>query len=179
MFRKTTEKTTPRKTAQREISTLLGKETRITGDVEFTGGLHVDGTVVGNVYSAADAGDDASLSVSEGGVVEGSVNAPEVVLNGTVKGDVTATHRVELGPTAKVIGNVVYQLIEMAIGAEVNGKLVHAGSAGASVASEDKSEPEPSDSFTGLAATELATADEVENEAVEADGTAPTRELTS
>ncbi len=175
MFRKTTEKT-PRKTTQTEISTLLGKETRITGDVEFTGGLHVDGTVVGNVYAAADAGDDASLSVSEGGVVEGSVNAPEVVLNGTVKGDVTATHRVELGPTAKVIGNVVYQLIEMAIGAEVNGKLVHAGSAGASVAPEDKSEPEPSDSFTGLAATELATADEVEDDV---DETEPTRELTS
>jgi cytoskeletal protein CcmA (bactofilin family) len=167
MFRKTTEKT-PRKTSRQEISTLLGKETRITGDVEFTGGLHVDGTVVGNVFAAAGAGDDASLSVSEGGVVEGSVKAPEVVLNGTVKGDVTATRRVELGPTAKVIGNVVYQLIEMAIGAEVNGKLVHADSAGASGA--------PADPSDGAPAPELAAAEEVEEEEGE---TAPARELTS
>ena len=165
MFRKTTEK--PRQ----EVSTLLGKETRITGDVEFTGGLHVDGTVVGNVFAAADAGDDASLSVSEGGVVEGSVEAPEVVLNGTVKGDVKASRRVELGPTAKVIGNVVYQLIEMAIGAEVNGKLVHAGSAGASAAPADQSEAAPS-----FPTTELAAAGEVENDE---DETEPTRELTS
>ena len=170
MFRKTTEKT-PRKTTQREISTLLGKETRITGDVEFTGGLHVDGTVVGNVYAADGAGDDASLSVSEGGVVEGSVNAPEVALNGTVKGDVTATHRVELGPTAKVIGNVVYHLIEMAIGAEVNGKLVHADSAGTAAAPSDQPDPEPT-----FPAAELTTADVDEDEADEA---SPTREFTS
>ena len=50
---------------------------------------------------------------------------PHVVLNGTVKGDVRATQRVELGPKARVIGNVQYQLIEMSIGAEVNGKLIH------------------------------------------------------
>lgn len=111
--------------ARREITTLLGKEIRITGDVEFGGGLHLDGTIVGNVTAAPDAGDAATVSISEDGVVEGSVHAPEVVLNGTVKGDVTATRRVELGPTAKVVGNVVYRLIEMAIGAEVNGKLVH------------------------------------------------------
>lgn len=170
MFRKTNEK------PQQEINTLLGKNTLITGDVEFTGGLHVDGTVVGNVFAGADAGSDASLSVSEGGVVEGSVKAPEVVLNGTVKGDVTATRRVELGPTAKVIGNVVYQLIEMAIGAEVNGKLVHAGSSGGSAAPTDQSDVAPSHPATGLAATELAAVDEVEDEA---DETAPARELTS
>jgi cytoskeletal protein CcmA (bactofilin family) len=127
MFRKTD------KPAQ-EITTLLGKDTRVTGDVEFAGGLHLDGTIVGNVMAAEEAGDGASLSVSEGGVVEGSVRAPEVVLNGTVKGDVTATRRVELGPTAKVVGNVVYHLIEMEIGAEVNGKLVHADSAAGAAA---------------------------------------------
>jgi cytoskeletal protein CcmA (bactofilin family) len=47
------------------------------------------------------------------------------VLHGIVRGDVYATKRVELGPTARVIGNVYYNLIEMAIGAEINGKLVH------------------------------------------------------
>jgi cytoskeletal protein CcmA (bactofilin family) len=47
------------------------------------------------------------------------------LLNGTVKGDVDASQRVELGSKARVVGNVQYKLIEMAIGAEVNGKLIH------------------------------------------------------
>jgi cytoskeletal protein CcmA (bactofilin family) len=38
---------------------------------------------------------------------------------------VAASQRVELGPTARVIGNVYYNLIEMSIGAEINGQLVH------------------------------------------------------
>jgi len=72
------------------------------------------------------AGDPGGvLSVSERGCVEGSVVAPHVQLNGTVKGDVRATERVVLGPKARVIGNVQYKLIEMSIGAEVNGKLIH------------------------------------------------------
>jgi len=50
---------------------------------------------------------------------------PYVVLYGIVRGDVYANQRVELGSTARVIGNVYYNLIEMAIGAEINGKLVH------------------------------------------------------
>jgi cytoskeletal protein CcmA (bactofilin family) len=65
------------------------------------------------------------LSISEHGTVEGSVAVPHVILNGTVKGDVSAKERVELGTTARVIGNVYYNLIEMAIGAEINGKLIH------------------------------------------------------
>ena len=50
---------------------------------------------------------------------------PYVVLHGIVRGDCIRDQRVELGPTARVIGNVYYNLIEMAIGAEINGKLVH------------------------------------------------------
>jgi cytoskeletal protein CcmA (bactofilin family) len=67
----------------------------------------------------------AILSISENGCVEGSVVVPNLTLNGTVKGDVRVTERVELGSRARVIGNVQYKLIEMAIGAEVNGKLIH------------------------------------------------------
>ena len=107
---------------QAAIGTLVGAETLIHGDVEFAGGCHIDGYVKGNVR----AGDPGGvLSVSERGCVEGSVVAPHVQLNGTVKGDVRATERVVLGPKARVIGNVQYKLIEMSIGAEVNGKLIH------------------------------------------------------
>jgi len=115
---------------QAPIGTLVGAETRIHGDIEFAGGCHIDGYVQGNVR----AGDPCGvLSVSERGCVEGSVVAPHVQLNGTVKGDVRATERVVLGPKARVIGNVQYKLIEMSIGAEVNCKLIHESEGAATV----------------------------------------------
>ncbi len=105
------------------VETLVGANTRISGDLHFTGGCHVDGTVNGSV--TADPDSKSALSISEEGNIDGGVTVPYVVLNGIVRGDVFANQRVELGPTARVIGNVYYNLIEMAIGAEINGKLVH------------------------------------------------------
>ena len=105
------------------IDTLVGSNSRVNGDLIFTGGCHIDGTVKGNVNAEPDS--DSALSISEEGSVEGGVSVPYVVLNGIVRGDVVASQRVQLGPTARVIGNVYYNLIEMAIGAEINGKLVH------------------------------------------------------
>lgn len=106
-----------------QIDTLIGAGTRINGDVQFSGGLHLDGTVVGNVTAEAATG--SKLSVSDSGTVEGSINVATVVLNGTVQGDIVAATRVDLGSTAKVNGNVYYGLIEMTMGAQINGKLIH------------------------------------------------------
>ena len=111
------------------IDTLIGAKTRINGDVEFVGGLHVDGYINGNVKGELTAG--AFLSVSEQGCIEGSVFAPNVILNGIVKGDIEAGDRVELGSKARVLGNVHYTVIETAVGAQINGKLIHRGNQGA------------------------------------------------
>ena len=105
------------------VDTLVGSNSQVNGDLIFSGGCHIDGTIKGNVSAADDS--QSALSISENGTVEGGVTVPYVVLNGIVRGDVVASERVELGPTARVIGNVYYNLIEMAIGAEINGKLVH------------------------------------------------------
>ena len=105
------------------VETLVGENSRISGDMQFSGRCHVDGVVKGNV--SADPESNSALSVSEDGNIEGGVTVPFVVLHGLVRGDVSASQRVELGPTARVIGNVYYNLIEMKVGAEINGKLVH------------------------------------------------------
>lgn len=105
------------------VDTLVGPNSEIHGDIRFSGRCHVDGVVKGSV--AADPESASALSIAEDGSVEGGVTVPHVLLNGLVRGDVIASQRVELGPTARVIGNVYYNLIEMAIGAEINGKLVH------------------------------------------------------
>lgn len=103
------------------IDTLIGKTSRVQGDVQFEGGLHLDGSVAGNVRAEGDA--DSTLSVSEHGSIEGSVEVPNVVLNGLVKGDILATGRVVLGAGARVQGNVRYGVIEITLGAEIQGKL--------------------------------------------------------
>jgi len=104
------------------IDTLVGRTAKVDGDVEFTGGLHLDGRVAGNVRAAGDPA--ATLSVSETGSIEGSVEVPTVMLNGVVRGDILARERVVLGATARVEGNVHYGVIEMTLGAEIKGKLV-------------------------------------------------------
>ena len=71
-----------------KIDSLIGRQTEISGNMRFSGGLHVDGVVKGNVYADDDSG--AVLTVSEFGTVEGEVRVPNVVLNGSVIGDVHA-----------------------------------------------------------------------------------------
>jgi cytoskeletal protein CcmA (bactofilin family) len=112
-----------KQTKNAKIDTLIGAKTRINGDVDFTGGLHLDGYINGNVKGDSNAG--TFLSVSEQGSIEGSVIAPKVILNGIVKGDIEASDRVELGSKARVLGNVQYTIIETAVGAQIHGKLVH------------------------------------------------------
>jgi len=105
------------------IDTLIGKAGKVSGDVEFAGGLHLDGRVAGNVR-AVDGDPESTLHVSEHGAIEGSVEVPNVMLNGSVRGDIYATGRVVLGAQARVHGNLHYGVIEMTLGAEIKGKLV-------------------------------------------------------
>ena len=111
---------------QARIDTLIGKAARVHGDVDFQGGLHLDGHILGNVRS--DEGRESTLSVSETGSIEGAVQVPNVMLNGAVKGDIYARERVVLGATARVEGNVYYGIIEMTLGAQIIGKLVRLAS---------------------------------------------------
>lgn len=111
------------------VDTLIGRQTEVSGDVHFSGGLHVDGKIKGKVVAQSDKA--ASLSVAEGGCIEGDVRVPHIVLNGTVSGDVHASEKITLASKARVTGNVYYRIIEMEGGALVNGQLVHEPSDGA------------------------------------------------
>lgn len=104
------------------IDTLIAKSVRVHGDLEFGGGLHLDGQVAGDVR--ADLTTTASLSISDTGSIEGSVQVIDLVLHGAVRGDIVARGRVVLGASARVEGNVYYGIIEMTLGAQITGKLV-------------------------------------------------------
>ena len=105
------------------VDTLIGRQTEILGDIRFAGGLHIDGKVKGKVLSNSEKG--AALSISESGAIEGDVRVPNIMLNGTVIGDVHASEKITLAAKARVTGNVFYKIIEMEGGAQVNGQLVH------------------------------------------------------
>ncbi len=108
-------------------TTLVSRDTEIVGDIKFSGNLDIEGTVRGNIVAVA--GKDAMVRVVDKGLVEGEIRAPSVIINGTISGDVYSTKHLELASKARVTGNVHYTLVEMAIGAEVNGSLTHTSDA--------------------------------------------------
>ncbi|WP_411833154.1 bactofilin family protein [Pseudoxanthomonas mexicana] len=114
------------------IDTLIGAQVTIRGDIVFSGGLYVEGRILGKVI--AEDGAKATLTLAEQGSIEGEVRAPVVILNGRLTGDVHATERIELAANARVQGNLHYQVVEMSAGAQLTGRLVHADAAAATTA---------------------------------------------
>ncbi|MBL4638051.1 MAG: polymer-forming cytoskeletal protein, partial [Proteobacteria bacterium] len=112
-----------RKGKSTRIDTLIGQHTHIKGDISFSGGLRIDGSIAGNVNATGDS--DSVLTLSEMGTVEGEVRVPNLVVNGSIIGNVYASEHVELAPKAKIKGNVYYHLLEMAMGSAVNGQMIH------------------------------------------------------
>ncbi|MFZ2235129.1 MAG: polymer-forming cytoskeletal protein [Dokdonella sp.] len=103
------------------ITTLIAQGTVIQGNVNFTGGLHVDGRIEGAVRAE---GSDATLTLSENGSVQGEVHVPNAVINGNVVGDLHIANRLELANAARVEGNIHYCVLEMNAGAQINGKMI-------------------------------------------------------
>jgi len=104
------------------IDTLIGEGSVLQGDLEFKGGLRVDGHVKGHLTSSD--GNNGTIVLSETGVIEGDVTVPHVVINGTVNGNVVSSGHVELQSKAKVNGDIHYKAVEMELGAQLNGSLV-------------------------------------------------------
>ncbi|MCB1554333.1 MAG: polymer-forming cytoskeletal protein [Xanthomonadales bacterium] len=106
------------------VETLIGGQVTVRGDISFSGGLYIEGTVHGAVV-AEDGQAGAVVTISEKGAIHGEVRAPHVVVNGQLHGDVYAGERIELGAQARIQGNVYYKVAEMAAGAMITGRMVH------------------------------------------------------
>ena len=110
---------------QNSIDTLIGADTRIEGDIHFSGGLRVDGMIRGKVSEPIAS--PSTLILSEHGSIEGAVSASKIVINGKVTGPVRAGQFIELQPKAHITGDVYYKSLEMHTGAVIEGKLVYLG----------------------------------------------------
>jgi cytoskeletal protein CcmA (bactofilin family) len=93
--------------AQKTIDTLIGAGTSVLGNVTFTGGLRIDGKVLGNIIAVG--AEPCTLVIGEHAEVQGEIRASHVVVNGKVVGPVLADGYVELQPRARVVGDVSYK----------------------------------------------------------------------
>ncbi len=103
-------------------TSLIACGTVIRGDVRFSGALHLDGRIEGTVLANEE---HAVFTLSENGVVQGEIRVPHAIINGEVLGDIHAGERLELAPQARITGDVSYRTLEMAAGAQVNGRMSH------------------------------------------------------
>jgi len=113
---------------QTQIDSLIGAGTTIEGNLNFSGGLRIDGQVNGNVIAAQ--GKPSTLVLSEHACVVGEVNVTHLVINGTITGSVFASEYMELQGKAKINGDVNYTTMEIQLGAIVEGRLVHSNVGG-------------------------------------------------
>lgn len=105
------------------IDTLISSKVEIRGDVHFSGGVQIDGKVYGNVIASDNS--NAFIQITDQGFVQGDIRVPQVVINGRVEGNVYSGKHLELAEKATIAGDVYYNLIEMVMGATVNGSMVH------------------------------------------------------
>jgi cytoskeletal protein CcmA (bactofilin family) len=108
---------------QKQIDSLIGASTTIEGDIDFVGGLRVDGRVKGHIHSSNTG--PSTLVISEKAIVDGEIRVSHVVVDGTVNGPIYASEYLELLPNARVTGDVSYRTLEMQVGAVVDGRLLH------------------------------------------------------
>ncbi len=106
------------------IDSLIGQASSVTGDLHFSGGLRIDGTVAGNVLAQDEK--SGMLVVSENARIEGKVSCTHLILNGEIVGPIEVSQYVELQPKARVHGDLHYKTLEMHPGARVDGRLVYA-----------------------------------------------------
>ncbi len=103
------------------FGTIIGSDIRISGDMQFAGNTLIEGYFEGNIKTEEN---DSKLTISEHGHVKGSVVVPHLLVNGTIEGDVCVAEHLECGPKARIIGDVQYNQMEIAVGAQVDGKLI-------------------------------------------------------
>ena len=120
-----------------KLSSLIAEGVEITGDIQFAGGMRMDGHVKGNVVGRHAEGETHALLVlSDKGRVEGSVRCGDALINGTVTGDLIVEHFIELQASARVYGTIRYQQLRMDVGAVVQGQLIKTEASATSAASD-------------------------------------------
>jgi cytoskeletal protein CcmA (bactofilin family) len=103
------------------FESIIGKSLRMDGNLMISQGLRVDGVLSGNVFQ--EEGKTATVAISESGLVNGNIQAQQVIVSGRVKGNIYSLDRVELLASAQIEGDITYGSIGIEMGAKILGKL--------------------------------------------------------
>ncbi len=118
MVRKDESSRGPDRAAGREPGlSVVAPGTRITGQLDTSGVVKIEGTVAGSVRA------ERQVLVAKGGVVEGDIFTREAVIGGNVTGGIFSDERVEVQSTARIDGDITTKRILLLEGGEVNGHL--------------------------------------------------------
>ncbi len=100
------------------IDTLIGAHARFNGELDFEGTVRIDGSFEGNIRSSQ----DGTLIVSESAEIRGEVDVPNLLLHGTIRGNVRASKSIQVGPKGMLNGDLQYATLSLAEGAAINGR---------------------------------------------------------
>ena len=98
-----------------ELSTIIGKGSKITGNLFVDGGVRVDGEVEGKIES------NGFVTIGVSGIAQADINAEECLVSGKVVGDIHVSDGLELEETASLTGNITAKVIRIHTGAIFNG----------------------------------------------------------
>jgi len=91
---------TAAKHALGEITTLLGRGASFEGKLTFEGTVRIDGRFKGEVFS------DDVLVIGEGAIVEAEIDVGEIIVQGTVLGNIKAKRSIEVHAPGRVKGDI-------------------------------------------------------------------------
>jgi cytoskeletal protein CcmA (bactofilin family) len=106
-----------------EITTLLGRGASFEGKLTFEGTVRIDGRFKGEVFS------DDTLVIGEGAIVEAEVDIGEVIIQGTVVGNIKAKRSIEIHAPGRVKGDIHTPSLQIDKGVVFEGRSFMEGAA--------------------------------------------------
>ncbi len=101
-----------------QIDTLIGAHAKFNGELKFEGSVRIDGAFEGNITSSQ----EGTLVISDTASVKGEINVPNLLLYGTVRGNIRASKSIQIGPKGRLNGDLEYTVLGLSEGASINGR---------------------------------------------------------
>ena len=105
-------------TVSDHVGVSLGRSIVINGELSASENLTLTGQMDGSIRLASH-----TLTIGEEATIRANIDAAAVVILGALTGDVTASQRVEIGPTGSVIGDITSPRLSIADGGSIRGKV--------------------------------------------------------
>lgn len=103
------------------ITTLIDKDIVISGDTSYTGGIRIDGKMIGNLKVHGE--EDSLLIMGHGSKITGNVDVEKAIINGEIVGNIKCHDYLELNTNSIVNGTIEYDIIEVQEGSKITGDL--------------------------------------------------------